>query len=48
MDDLQPISVVQWSLRPLLAGHDFAIQLDRYPIGLHAESRDQRAQSFGG
>jgi hypothetical protein len=48
VDDLQPVSVVQWGLRPLLAGYDFAVQFDGYAIRLHAEARDERAQRFGG
>ena len=43
MDDLQSVSVVQWSLRPLLAGDDFAVQFDGYAVGLHAELLDERA-----
>ena len=37
VDDLQPISIVQWSLRPLVAGNDLAVQFDGYAVGLHAE-----------
>jgi len=48
VDDLQPVSIVQWSLRPLVAGHDLAVQFDRYAVRLHAEPLDERAQSFGG
>jgi hypothetical protein len=43
VDDFQAVSVVQWSLRPLVAGDDFAVQFDCYPVGLHAEPGDERA-----
>ncbi len=36
MDYFQSISVVQWSLRPLVSGHDLAVQFDRQPIRLDA------------
>jgi hypothetical protein len=42
MDNLQPVSIVQWSLRPLLAGYDLAVQFDRQPVRLHAEPLDER------
>ena len=48
MDDLQPISIVQSGLGPLLTRDDFAVQFNRYAVGLHAELFDERAQSFGG
>src|ERR1700687_6023511 len=48
MENLQPISIVQSSLRPLLTGDDLAIQFNRHAVGLHAELLDERAQSFGG
>jgi len=48
VDDLQLVSIVQWSLRPLVAGHDLAVQFDRQPVRLHAEPLDERTQSFGG
>jgi len=48
MDDFQAVSVVQWSLRPLVAGHDLAVEFDCYPVRLHAEPRDERAQGLGG
>jgi len=48
LDNLQPVSVVQWSLRPLVAGHDLAVQFDRHAVGLHAEPFDERTQSFCG
>jgi hypothetical protein len=48
VDDFQAVSVVQWSLRPLVAGDDFAIEFDGYAVGLHAEMLDERAQGFGG
>jgi len=48
VDDFQAISVVQWSLRPLVAGDDLAIQFDGYAVGLHAERFDEGAQGFGG
>jgi hypothetical protein len=48
VDDFQTVSVVQWSLRPLVAGHDFAVQFDGYAVRLHAEVRYERAQGFGG
>jgi hypothetical protein len=43
VDDFQTVSVVQWSLRPLVAGDDFAVQFDGYAVGLHAETCDERA-----
>ena len=43
MDDFQAVSVVQWSLRPLVAGDDLAVEFDGYAVGLHAESGDERA-----
>ena len=48
VDDFEAVSVVQWSLRPLVARHDFAVQFDGYTVGLHAEMLDERAQGFGG
>jgi hypothetical protein len=48
VDYLQPVSVVQWSLRPLISGDDFAVQFDGYAVCLHAQTFDERAQSFGG
>jgi hypothetical protein len=42
VDDLQAVSVVQWGLRPLLAGNDFAIQFDGYAVGFHAEALYER------
>ena len=38
---------MQTGLRPLVAGHDFPIQLNRDAVGFHAELLDQRAQGFG-
>ena len=46
VDDFQAVSVVQWSLRPLVAGDDFAVQFYSYAVGLHAEACNERAQSF--
>jgi hypothetical protein len=43
VDDFEAVSVVQWSLRPLVAGDDFAVQFDGYAVGLHAERFDERA-----
>jgi hypothetical protein len=43
MDDFEAVSVVQWSLRPLVAGDDFAVQFDGHAVGLHAEGFDERA-----
>jgi hypothetical protein len=43
VDDFQSISLVQWRLRPLVAGYDFAVQFDRYPVRLHGKLFDQRA-----
>ena len=48
VDDLQPVSIMQWSLGPLLARYDFAVQFDGYAVRLHAEPLDERAQSFSG
>jgi hypothetical protein len=48
MDDLQAITIVQPGLWPLLTGDDFAVQFNRYAVGLHAQLLDERAQSFGG
>jgi hypothetical protein len=48
MDDLQPVSIVQASLWPLLTRNDLAVQFNRNVVGLHAELFDERAQSFGG
>jgi hypothetical protein len=46
MDDLEPVSIAQWSLRPLFARDDLVVEFDRYAAGLHAELLDERAQSF--
>ena len=43
MNNLQPVAIVQWRLRPLVTGHDFAVQFDGYAVRLHAESLDERA-----
>jgi len=43
VDDFQTVSVVQWSLRPLVAGHDLAVQFDGYAVWLHAEPGYERA-----
>jgi hypothetical protein len=43
VDDFQTVSVAQWSLRPLVAGHDLAIEFDGYPVRLHAEMLYERA-----
>jgi hypothetical protein len=43
VDDFQAVSVVQWSLRPLVAGDDLAVQFDGYAVWLHAESFDESA-----
>jgi hypothetical protein len=43
VDDFQAVSVVQWSLRPLVAGDDFAVQFDCHAVWLHAEGFDERA-----
>ena len=48
VDDFEAVSVVQWSLRPLVAGDDFAVQFDGYSVGLHAEMLYECAQGFGG
>ena len=43
VDYFQAVSVVQRSLRPLVAGDDFPVQFDGYAVGLHAEGFDERA-----
>ncbi len=48
MDDLQPVSIVQSGLGPLLTSDNLAVQFYGYAVGLHAELFDERAQSFGG
>jgi len=48
VDDFEAVSVVQWSLRPLVAGDDLAVQFYRYAVGLHAEMLYECAQGFGG
>jgi hypothetical protein len=42
VDDFQAVSVVQWSVGPLVAGDNFAVEFDGYAVGLHAESGDER------
>src|SRR5579862_8304771 len=37
MNHLQPIAFVQQGLRPALPRNNVAVQLDRYPIRLHAQ-----------
>jgi len=43
VNDFEAVSIVQWSLRPLLARDDFAVQFDGYAVRLHAEARDESA-----
>jgi hypothetical protein len=43
VDDFEAVSVVQWGLRPLVAGDDLAVQFYGYAVGLHAERFDERA-----
>ena len=46
--DLQPVTFMQRSSEPLIAGHDLAVEFDRDTVGLHAELLDQGSKSFGG
>jgi hypothetical protein len=48
VDNFETIAIAQHSFLPLIARDYFAVQFDRYPVGLHPQMFDKRAQSFGG
>ena len=41
MNNLQPIRVHQMGRRPLITRGNFAIQLDRHPVGFHTQLFDE-------
>ncbi len=47
MDNFQPVAFFERSMGPTVAGHDIAIQFDRYTVGLHTEGFDESGESEG-
>ena len=47
VNDLQPVTITELRLGPLGLRHDFAVQLDRNPISLHAEMVNEFSQRNG-